>query len=392
MEDKPKKHKHRWCEREMAKIAELEKLFGRPAREGYYLRSRNGCVFEQALPNSGVLSTLFLVPLLCFIGNGVEVDIRDSTIADAGKGLFLKKGINKDGSVSVDTMLAPYDGIRFESKKKGDKYIATQDGNDYIWKGKKGNGTLLVIDAKDPKSCYGRYANDALSARRNNAEIRIIGTQGTYRVALFATKTIRKGDEIFVAYGAEYWKTEPERTPYRVLKNAWRYYEISDPFPLVSLQESQVIHSENEPIIESLNESMSPQYINQSLLTTTISRKRNTEDLKKLLKGKKQSNPTPQEQPVIQTVIQPRVQSTPQPVIQPIVQPVVEPVVEPVIQTIPLPEVPLLDSVAVKRQRIENLQRLLFVKKRTVLFEQMAVIEIEEELRIAQATLFPENT
>ena len=82
----------------------------------------------------------------------MEVEIRDSTIVGAGKGLVLKKGLNKDGSVSIGTMLCSYDGIRFESKVKSDEYIASQEVNDYIWMGVNDRGHNVAIDAKDSKS------------------------------------------------------------------------------------------------------------------------------------------------------------------------------------------------------------------------------------------------
>jgi len=74
------------------------------------------------------------------------------------------------------------------------------------------NGYLLrlnrttAIDAKPQNSGKGRYANDAAGLSRvpglkNNAEYLIYGD----RVYIEAKRRIRKGEEILVSYGREFW-------------------------------------------------------------------------------------------------------------------------------------------------------------------------------------------
>jgi SET domain-containing protein len=77
------------------------------------------------------------------------------------------------------------------------------------------NGYLLrlsrttAIDARPKNSGKGRYANDAMGMSRvpglrNNAEYLIYGN----RVFIEATRNIRKGEEIFVSYGKEFWNLQ----------------------------------------------------------------------------------------------------------------------------------------------------------------------------------------
>lgn len=77
------------------------------------------------------------------------------------------------------------------------------------------NGYLLrlnrntAIDARPKRSGMGRYANDAMGISRvpglrNNAEYLIYGN----RVFIEATRNIRKGEEIFVSYGREFWNLQ----------------------------------------------------------------------------------------------------------------------------------------------------------------------------------------
>ena len=64
----------------------------------------------------------------------------------------------------------------------------------------------MAVNALPVKSALGRYANDASGITRvkglkNNAEYVVDGN----RCFLEATRDIKKGEEIFVGYGKEYW-------------------------------------------------------------------------------------------------------------------------------------------------------------------------------------------
>lgn len=118
--------------------------------------------------------------------------IKPSQLPNSGMGLFTKTDIPK-GSRTIE----------YTGRRKKWKDVKHLDGH---------NGYLLrlsrttAIDAKPKRSGLGRYTNDAMGISRipglrNNAEYLIYGN----RVFIEATRNIRKGEEIFVSYGMEFW-------------------------------------------------------------------------------------------------------------------------------------------------------------------------------------------
>ena len=68
----------------------------------------------------------------------------------------------------------------------------------------------LVLDARSTQSALGRYANSCRRAdqqaghcRGNNA--RIVHNSRNHTVRLRAVKTIPANDEVFIAYGRQFW-------------------------------------------------------------------------------------------------------------------------------------------------------------------------------------------
>lgn len=93
--------------------------------------------------------------------------------------------------------------VEYAGRRKKWKDVMHLDGH---------NGYLLrlnrttAIDAMSLKSGKGRYANDAMGLSRvpglrNNAEYLIYGN----RVFIEASRPIRKGEEVLVSYGREFW-------------------------------------------------------------------------------------------------------------------------------------------------------------------------------------------
>ncbi len=121
--------------------------------------------------------------------------VKKSTLPNAGKGLFTKKEIAKG------TRIVEYKGRLREWKE-----VKHLDGY---------NGYLMyitrhaVIDAKPAVNTFGRYANDAngfvrVKGLKNNAEYVSEGN----RCYIEALRTIKKGEEIFVSYGRDFWKLQ----------------------------------------------------------------------------------------------------------------------------------------------------------------------------------------
>ncbi len=107
--------------------------------------------------------------------------------------------------------------------KKGDRIVEYR-GHRRKWKDVKHldghNGYLLrlnrttAIDALPALTAKGRYANDAMGLTRvpglrNNAEYLIYGD----RVYIEATRKIRKGEEVLVSYGREFWALQKRLHP-----------------------------------------------------------------------------------------------------------------------------------------------------------------------------------
>lgn len=125
------------------------------------------------------------------------LEVRDSNIPNAGKGLFTTMPIKK-GAVILE-----YQGEKIswkECQKRNQKHKGM--GSYYLYISAKN-----CIDAEHTLDSLGRYANDAegyikIKGLRNNAEYQIINKTPF----IVAKKNIKAGEEILVGYGKEYWK------------------------------------------------------------------------------------------------------------------------------------------------------------------------------------------
>lgn len=121
-----------------------------------------------------------------------QLEVKESSIPGAGKGLFTGKFISKG------TRIAEYKGrIRTWEEVQHD------DSNYYIFYVTETH----IIDAANYKKSPARYINDAkglhkIKGLNNNAEFICDGM----KVFAEATKDIPAGAEIFVGYGKEYWQ------------------------------------------------------------------------------------------------------------------------------------------------------------------------------------------
>lgn len=121
-----------------------------------------------------------------------RVEVKESVLPGAGKGLFAKEFIPKGTRI-----------VEYKGKITNWKEVDDNDGNNgYIYYVKR----YHVIDANRHPSALARYANDARGLCRvkgitNNAEY----TEEGLRVFIEARKDIPAGTEILVEYGKEYW-------------------------------------------------------------------------------------------------------------------------------------------------------------------------------------------
>ena len=118
--------------------------------------------------------------------------IKRSNIPNAGKGLFTKKFIAKGERI-----------VQYKGHITTWKKAQQQPGfNGYVYFIKNS----VVIDAKNYKTTFARYSNDAngitrLKDVKNNCQY----VQEGNKVFVEAIKDIQPGGEIYVAYGKEYW-------------------------------------------------------------------------------------------------------------------------------------------------------------------------------------------
>ena len=114
--------------------------------------------------------------------------VTKSTIAAAGLGLFAARDFKKGEHI------ADYTGDRLALR-------ADSIGGAYVLQMTKREG----IDAARTNAGYGRWVNDPRgSGREANTEF-VVNTK-TRSGRVRATRNIAKGTEIFVSYGADYWK------------------------------------------------------------------------------------------------------------------------------------------------------------------------------------------
>ncbi len=118
--------------------------------------------------------------------------IKKSKLPRAGYGLFVNTDIPKGKRV-----------VEYKGKLRLWRHAKYLDGhNTYLMKISR----HAVIDAQFSTRTFGRYANDAdglakMPGLKNNCEYINDGT----KCYLESLRTIRKGEEILVGYGKEFW-------------------------------------------------------------------------------------------------------------------------------------------------------------------------------------------
>ena len=121
-----------------------------------------------------------------------HLHIKKSQLPNAGKGLFTRVDIRKGDRI-----------VEYKGRHQLWEEVKDQDGhNGYLLRMNR----TMAINGLPSKNALGRYANDAagnsrVKGLRNNSEYLIYGK----RCFIEATRTIRKGEEVFVSYGREYW-------------------------------------------------------------------------------------------------------------------------------------------------------------------------------------------
>ena len=121
-----------------------------------------------------------------------QLEIKESNIPGAGKGLFTTEFIPKGTRI-----------VEYKGRIRTWKDVKNEDGNYYIFYVNRNR----IIDGSNYNKSFARYINDARGLKRikglsNNTEFLKDGL----KVFVDATKDIPAGAELFVGYGKEYWE------------------------------------------------------------------------------------------------------------------------------------------------------------------------------------------
>ncbi|MCW3112166.1 MAG: nuclear protein [Segetibacter sp.] len=121
-----------------------------------------------------------------------QLEVKESNIPGAGKGLFTGKFIPKGTRI-----------VEYKGRIRTWKDVENEDTNFYIFYVNENR----IIDASRYKKSPARFINDAKGMQKikglnNNAQFVVDGL----RVFVEAIKDIPAGSEIFLGYGKEYWQ------------------------------------------------------------------------------------------------------------------------------------------------------------------------------------------
>lgn len=120
-----------------------------------------------------------------------QLEVKESNIPGAGKGLFTSKFIAKGARI-----------VEYKGRIRTWKEVQYEDTNYYIFFVNENH----IIDSGRHIKALARYINDAKGLQKikglnNNAEFVCAGL----KVFVEATRDIPAGTEIFVNYGKDYW-------------------------------------------------------------------------------------------------------------------------------------------------------------------------------------------
>ena len=125
-----------------------------------------------------------------------KVEVRKSLVPrDSGKGLFAKKVIKERD------VICSYEGVEVSERIVNELFR----NNDYVASAVRNQTTkeMVYIDGIQEDSCYGRFAQDPIDESLVNAKI----LWRSNKMVLVATSLIEDGEEIYVDYGLDYWRT-----------------------------------------------------------------------------------------------------------------------------------------------------------------------------------------
>ena len=129
-----------------------------------------------------------------------------SLIDGAGTGVFNGPRLKRNGSLVTD-----FSGLRFT-----DELAARHSNSDSIFQAPVGN--IFVVG--DKSSSYGPWINDPLDADKTNCRLLYNTRNDTFEVYVLESD-IEPHSEIYIAYGADYWKSHLDKAPIDQITRAY---------------------------------------------------------------------------------------------------------------------------------------------------------------------------
>ena len=125
---------------------------------------------------------------------GLGVKVEASTIAGAGQGVFATQDFKKNKKINI------YVGENLDQDVLDARYGEGSTASPYAM---KGAGDVEYIDA----ACRRGLASliNATKGTNKKANVRF-GVDSKNNVAVYTKRRIKKGDELLISYGSQYWK------------------------------------------------------------------------------------------------------------------------------------------------------------------------------------------
>lgn len=170
------------------------------------VRRQRRCLPERRWPD---VHTLFWGTPRCLFAKWCPVDrvgagpycryhsrglrVLRSSIPNAGLGVYTKRAIPRGA------LVGEYSGELLNALDLRERYPPKLDPARYIFSTEWPD---VFIDGARPDSGIERWINDGGDEQYQNVEARGLGA----RVLLYATRNIARGEELFLSYGAAYWR------------------------------------------------------------------------------------------------------------------------------------------------------------------------------------------
>jgi SET domain-containing protein len=123
-----------------------------------------------------------------------HLTVKKSKIPNSGKGVYTKIDIEKDEIVTE------YTGEKVSHTIGTARFILNQSDS-LIYLNKK-----YFVDSRTDENCLATFINDASGLNKINLKNNVLMIRVRGRIFVVAKRNIKKGEELLISYGTNYWK------------------------------------------------------------------------------------------------------------------------------------------------------------------------------------------